>query len=134
MTAQGGRRHFPKYATIDHSKPSEFRKPVASGDGGNACGCWVSLLQRCADEVKPTQSSVAAGAHAEELATTHPQCPFPHFDGGADLGHGERSVVVRCQDSFETGHDLGVASIRDRVVLGVVCSQTVDQGMEQILL
>src|ERR1700747_2667133 len=115
MTAQGGRRYFPKHATIHHSKPPEFRKPVAPGDCGYACGCWVGLLQRRADEVKPTQSSVAAGAHAEELGATHPQSSFSDIDRGADLGHGERPVVTRCQHSFKPGHDTAVAALCSRL-------------------
>ena len=68
----------------------------------------VSVAQRAADFLQPTQQHILSGAHAEKFGTAQPKDPVAHPDQRAEFRQLQRLAEVFRQDLLEPDHDPGM--------------------------
>src|SRR6516165_12537164 len=108
---ESGRWRLAKYGPISSGEPSQLREAETVGNVPDVHDVGISVSQRAADFLQPTQQHILGGGHAKKFGAARPKGPITHHDQFAQLSHLQRPAEMFHQDLLEPDHDPGMMAL-----------------------
>jgi len=107
-----------------------WRRPETIGNICDVDHVGISLTQRPADFLQPSQQHILGRAHAEKFGARRSKGPVAHHDQLAQFRHVQRPAEAIRQDLLEPDHNSGMMPVSVSFGLGAGGRQTVDQRLD----
>src|SRR6516164_7216551 len=108
---ESGRWGLAKRGPISSGKAPQLRETETVGNVPDVHDIGISVAQRAADFLQPTQQHILGGGHAKKFGAARPKGPVAHHDQPAQLGHMKGPAEMFRQDLLDPDHDSGMMEL-----------------------
>jgi hypothetical protein len=132
MSPQSGRWQFAVESSVIGGKPARISEAVSSGNLGDARRARIFIAQNVTHLLHAAEIDVTARAYAQVLLAALAQQPLRNTDFSTDIGHARNAA--RREQILKARENVSVATCGTRFFMSLACQETLDQGMDQLLL